>query len=103
YAGSCAGDAPSNNGQSTDPSVVVPRGGVGSILLHLPALNVKVWSGTLSVPGTAVSKPHVVLYDWGCGGSPPTQGGTPSIEWAPTTTTTGTLVDPGQPYGNYLV
>jgi Tfp pilus assembly protein PilV len=105
YAGSCPGDAPSQNGQSSDPSVVVPAGGNAPLLLHLPAILLSVYSGTPSVPGTPllVSKPHVILTDQNCGGSPPTQGGTPAIKHVPTTTATGSLADPGQPYGTYTL
>jgi hypothetical protein len=109
FAGSCKGasagqgDAPSAWGQPSDPTVTVTPGATVPLLIHLPALLVTVYSGTVSVPGAVVSHPHVVLYDYNCGGSPPTQGGSPPIEWAPATTTSGTLVDPGQPYGRYAV
>lgn len=103
YAGSCLSDAPSQNGQSSDPSVVVPQGGNAPVLLHLPAILLSVYSGTLASHGSLVSKPHVILTDQNCGGSPPTQGGSPAIEHVPTTTTTGSLADPGQPYGTYTV
>jgi Tfp pilus assembly protein PilV len=103
YAGSCTSDAPSQNGQSSDPSVVVPAGGNAPLLLHLPAILLSVYSGTPASHGTLVSKPHVILTDQKCGGSPPTQGGTPAIEHVPATTTTGSLSDPGQPYGTYTV
>jgi hypothetical protein len=103
YAGSCPGDAPSQNGQASDPSAVVPAGGNAPLLLHLPAIVLTVYSGTPASPGSPVSKPHVILTDQRCGGSPPTQGGTPAVEHVPTTTTTGTLADYGQPYGTYTV
>jgi len=103
YAGTCPGDAPSQNGQSSDPSVVAPQGGTASLLLHLPAILLTVYSGTSSSHDSLVSNPHGILTDQNCGGSPPTQGGSPAIEHVPTTTTTGSLSDPGQPYGTYTV
>jgi Tfp pilus assembly protein PilV len=103
YAGSCSADAPSANGQSSDPSVVVPAGGTASVVLHLPALLLKVYTGTSSLPGPLANTPHVVLYDLGCGGSPPTAGGSPPISNTIPTNTTGGLVDPGVPYGTYKV
>jgi Tfp pilus assembly protein PilV len=103
YAGSCPGDAPSQNGVASDPSVTVPPGGTGSLLLHLPAINLSVLSGTVTVPGSPVARPHVVLTDQNCGGSPPTQGGSPLIEHVLPTTTPGALVDPGQPFGTYTL
>jgi hypothetical protein len=104
YAGSCPGDAASQNGQVSDPSVVVPVGGNAPLLLHLPAMILSVYSGTSSSsPGTLVSKPHVILTDQNCGGSPPVKSGTPAIKHTPPTTTSGALADPGQPYGTYTV
>lgn len=103
YAGSCSADAPSANGQASDPSVVVPKGGTGSLVIHLPALLLKVYNGTSSVPGTPANTPHVVLYDQGCGGSPPTAGGSPAISNVVPSNSTGSLVDPGVPYGIYTV
>lgn len=117
YAGSCTsgssnslGDEPSSFSQ-TDATAAVTPGQTTNVVVHLPALLVTVYSGSYSSPGAVVSKPHVVLYDWYCGGSPPVYcsstcssgQGTPNIEWAPATTTSGTLVDPGQPYGDYMV
>jgi Tfp pilus assembly protein PilV len=103
YAGSCSADAPSANGQSSDPSVLVPAGGIANITLHLPALLLKVYTGKSTSPGSLASTPHVVLYDQGCGGSPPTAGGTPAISNVMQTNTTGGLTDPGVPYGIYTV
>ncbi len=103
YAGSCSADAPSANGQASDPSVTVAPGGIANLTLHLPALLLKVYTGTKTVPGALANTPHVVLYDQGCGGSPPTAGGSPAISNTIPTTTTGSLVDPGVPYGTYTV
>jgi Tfp pilus assembly protein PilV len=106
YAGSCSADAPSANGQGagSDPSLVVGPGQTASLLLHLPALNLTVWSGTSSlVPGSVVSNAHVVLTDQGCGGSPPTAGGSPPIERTLSTNPSGQLNNPGQPFGTFKV
>jgi hypothetical protein len=103
YAGSCAADAPSAFGQGPDPSAIVPQGAGVSLLLHLPALNLTVLSGTAASHDKAVSNAHVVLTDQGCGGNPPTAGGTPAIERTLSTNASGQLADPGQPFGTFTV
>ena len=86
-----------------DPSVVVPQGGTGSILLHLPSLNLTVYDGLPLFPPTPLAGAHVVLTDLGCGGNPPTAGGSPPIKRTLTTNLNGQLPNPGQPFGHFTV
>jgi hypothetical protein len=103
YAGSCTNDAPSEFGSGPDPSLVVPQGGTGSILLHLPPVNLTVYDGILTKPPVPLAGAHVVLTDQGCGGNPPVAGGSPAIKRTRTTNSSGQLADPGQPFGTFNV
>lgn len=104
YAGSCSADAPAANGQPSNPSVDVAPGGSATVQVTLPSLHLTVWSGTSSAsPGSRVISPHVVLYDQGCGGTPPTARGTPITERSLPTNGSGQLVNPGTPFGTFAV
>lgn len=97
YSGSCTADAPSSNGQSSDPTATVVAGQTTSLTIFQPALIVKVWQGKQSSPGSLVTTaPVVTLKDTGCG-----------VERYPATvvatSTNGALRDPGQAYGQYSV
>jgi len=50
-----------------------------NVQLQLPPLYLTVYSGSASNPGSPLLNAHVVITDQGCGGNPPTAGGTPSI------------------------
>jgi hypothetical protein len=102
YAGSCSADEP-RSFRARDPTAVVPPGGGANIQVQLPPLYVAVFSGTPSVPGLPMLNAHVVVTDQGCGGSPPTAGGTPLIERVFSTNALGQIANPGLPYGNYTV
>jgi prepilin-type N-terminal cleavage/methylation domain-containing protein len=104
YAGSCSNDAPSiNNSGLTDPTVLIPQGGSQSMTLTLPALWLTVWTGNSTSPGSPYSGATVVLTDLGCGGSPPSAGGSPAIKHTQTTNASGRLPYPGLPFGHYAV
>ena len=68
YAGTCASNTPPAGpmlGNST-----VPVGGAGTLAapgyIQLPSLQVTVWSGTSTVPGTRLSAAKVTAKDTGC-------------------------------------
>jgi type II secretory pathway pseudopilin PulG len=102
YAGSCSANEPRTY-HARDATAVVPPGGAGNVALQVPPLYLTVYSGTASTPGPALMNAHVIVTDQGCGGSPPTAGGSPSIKRAFMTNSSGQLTNPGLPYGNYTV
>jgi Tfp pilus assembly protein PilV len=102
YAGSCSANEPRTY-HARDPTAVVPPGGAASVALQVPPLYLTVYSGTASAPGPVLMNAHVIVTDQGCGGNPPTAGGSPSIERTFMTNSSGQLTNPGLPYGNYTV
>ena len=63
YAGSCTGnnpnpaDDPNSPGVPATASVVIPSGGNATATIQLPALNLKVWSGSSPVvPGSPINR-----------------------------------------------
>lgn len=102
YAGSCSADEPKTY-HGHDAAPVVPPGGTVNVQLQLPPLYLTVYSGTAANPGSPLKNAHVVITDQGCGGTPPTAGGTPLIERSFMTNSSGQLSNPGLPYGTYTV
>jgi hypothetical protein len=102
YPGSCSADEP-RAFHVRDPTVLVPPGAGANVQVQLPPLYVTVLSGTPSVPGLPMVNAHVVVTDTGCGGSPPTAGGSPLIKRVFSTNLSGQIANPGLPYGNYTV
>jgi Tfp pilus assembly protein PilV len=74
YAGSCEGDNPNPNNETSPPgaaamaSVIVPPGGSATTAtIQLPVLNLNVWSGSSSSsPGSRVKSAHVIVSDSNC-------------------------------------
>lgn len=102
YAGSCSADEPRTY-HGRDATTVVPPGGPANVQLQVPPLYLTVYSGTASSPGPVLMNAHVIVTDQGCGGNPPTPGGSPLIERTFMTNSAGQLTNPGLPYGNYTV
>jgi hypothetical protein len=102
YPGSCSADEP-RSFRVRDPTALVPPGAGANVQVQLPPLYVTVLSGTPSLPGSPMVNAHVVVTDQGCGGNPPTAGGTPLIERVFSTNASGQIANPGLPYGNYTV
>ncbi len=102
YPGSCSADEP-RTFRVRDPTALVPPGAGANVQVQLPPLYVTVLSGTPSLPGLPMVNAHVVVTDTGCGGNPPTAGGTPSVKRVFSTNSLGQIANPGLPYGTYTV
>ena len=97
YAGSCPADAPTANGQSSNPTLTVPSGGRAEGTLPLPpigSISVKTGTGSGS-PGSLLSGAEGTITDTGCA----TEGIT--VKRSFTTNSEGKLPYPGLPYGKY--
>lgn len=97
YAGTCNEDNPG----ASAPDVAigdakVPPGGKASVTVQLPPLNLTVWSGKESSPGSVVEGAKVKIVDNKCTGK-----GAQPLNY--TTNSNGHLLDPGLPYSNYKV
>jgi Tfp pilus assembly protein PilV len=90
YAGTCEADLPTNNGQSSNPSIVVEPGTTAKVSVPLAAINIKVLSSNKGLPETALQNAAVRLADTGCG----------TVRTFKTTST-GALLPPGMPFGAY--
>jgi type II secretory pathway pseudopilin PulG len=119
YAGTCTNDNPNlvSGGSVADKPATVTAGGNANVSLALPALVVKVYTGTSGSPGAEEALPsgwHVALTDTGCnvnyssannsGASLPAgQAALPLNASYPNlgANDTGILEYPGMPYGNY--
>ena len=116
YAGVCTSDDPSLLG-GTDGSASVTAGGTGAVNLTLPAMVVRLYSGTdtTSPETTLPTGGDLIVTDTGCNmryvgyttAPPPVSAGQAVL---PLTTTlgsgandTGLLKFPGMPYGQYTV
>ena len=102
YAGSCTDNNPNPDADPDAPaaaaaaSVVVPAGGTATATIELPALHLRVRSGTSSSdPGSPVNNANVTVTDQTCmvGGQP--------VERSLSTNAAGELPDPGLPAGVY--
>jgi Tfp pilus assembly protein PilV len=89
YAGTCAADLPTKNGQSSNPEIVVPPGKVGEATVALAPINVKVLEAK-GLPEKVISGATVLLEDTGC-----------KTVRKLTTTAAGALSHPGMPFGQY--
>jgi Tfp pilus assembly protein PilV len=97
YAGSCTEDNPGELApEAAIADVEVPPGGPATATIQLPPLNLTVWSGNESSPGTKVSGAPVKITDTKCSG----KGGQPLTY---TTNSEGHLAEPGLPYSTYEV
>jgi prepilin-type N-terminal cleavage/methylation domain-containing protein len=123
YAGSCTNDDPNlvSSGAASDSSASVTEGGNASPspAVVLPAMVVKLWSGTAAAPGSEQALPvawHVALTDTGCNVEyntannsaatlPAGQAALPLNAHYPSlgADDTGLLEYPGMPYGAYSV
>jgi prepilin-type N-terminal cleavage/methylation domain-containing protein len=118
YAGVCTSDEPAHFG-AIDGSAAVTAGGSASTALTLPAMVVRLYSGTSStVPGSEMTVPagaHLIVTDTGCNmryigytTTPPAVTSGQAVLPLITTLKTGLndaglLTYPGMPYGNYTV
>jgi prepilin-type N-terminal cleavage/methylation domain-containing protein len=122
YAGTCTSDNPNliSGGSVADQTATVTAGGTATqVNFTLPALVVKLYSGTSSSPGAEEALPagsHLVITDTGCGVRynaannaattlPAGQAALPLNASYPNlgANDTGILQFPGMPYGNYTV
>ncbi len=97
YAGSCPADAPTANGQSSNPTLTVPSGGRAEGTLPLPpisSISVKTGTGSGS-PGSLLSGAEGKITDTGCAAEGIT------VERSFKTNSEGKLPYPGLPYGKY--
>jgi prepilin-type N-terminal cleavage/methylation domain-containing protein len=118
WAGFCQNNEPSKFG-ATDGSATVAAGGTGTATLTLPAMVVRLYTGTsTATPGTEMTTlpagAHLVITDTGCAMSyrgytstPPTlangQVALPLTAVQAGANDTGLLEYPGMPYGSYTV
>jgi prepilin-type N-terminal cleavage/methylation domain-containing protein len=110
YAGVCTSDAPSVNG-GTNESVIITRGAGAGIAVQLPAIVIRIMSGTNEIPLPA--RASLVLTDTGCNmnyiaPAPATlSAGQATLQlnaaYGTGTSDTGILANPGMPYGRYQV
>jgi Tfp pilus assembly protein PilV len=97
YAGTCNEDNPGTSApDAAIPDAEVPPAGKASVTIQLPPLNLTVWSGKESSPGSVVSGAPVKVTDTKCSG----KGGQP-LNY--TTNSEGHLSEPGLPYSTYEV
>lgn len=89
WAGGCAGADPRQYGQST-PTTILGSAGTGSATLRVPALNIQVTRSGSPYPSARV---RITPATPGCG----------SVYDGGALTSSGSLQDPGQPYGDYHV
>ncbi len=114
YAGVCTSDEPTLFG-GTDGSANVTT---GTSTLTLPAMVVRLYSGTTTTPGSEIaltSPSHLVIKDTGCGmrymgytTTPPLVSTNQAVlplktAYGTGVNDTGLLKFPGMPYGNYTV
>jgi Tfp pilus assembly protein PilV len=97
YAGSCPADAPTVNGQSSNPTLTVPAGGRAEGTVPLPPVSsITVKDGTASgSPGSLLSGAAGTITDTGCAAEGIT------VKRAFTTNSEGKMPYPGLPYGKY--
>lgn len=101
YAGACTGNNPNPSGAANPPgaaaigTVTVPPGGSAPVSVQLPALNLTVWSGTSSSPGSKVTNARVTVKDDNC-----SIAGNP-VKRVYATNSGGALADPGLPWSQY--
>jgi Tfp pilus assembly protein PilV len=97
YAGSCPADAPTANGQSSNPTLTVPSGGRAEGTVALPPVSsIVVKSGTSSgTPGSLLSGAEGTITDTGC-----TAEGI-TVKRSFNTNSEGKMPYPGLPYGKY--
>ncbi|HEY5285854.1 MAG TPA: carboxypeptidase regulatory-like domain-containing protein [Solirubrobacteraceae bacterium] len=89
YAGTCAADLPTKNGQSKNPEVPVGPGKTGEVNVPLAPINIKVLESK-GAPEKIVSGATVLLEDTGC-----------KTVRTLTTTSAGALSRPAMPFGTY--
>ncbi len=94
YAGACEADLPPSSvieKNEVNSSVVVPRGGTGSITVTEPPISIEVMSGkSKASPGKPVENAIATLTDTGCG-----------TKHEMKTNAKGALTRPGAPFGKY--
>jgi len=90
YAGTCEADSPGKFGLEPT-TIVVPPGATGAGSVPLPAVNIRVMSGTSAgAPGVPVTSATGSTTDEGC-----------EVKRSFTTTSAGALPRPGLPFGKY--
>jgi Tfp pilus assembly protein PilV len=89
YAGTCAANLPTKNGQSKNQEILVAPGKVGETTVALAPINVKVLEAE-GLPEKIVSGATVILEDTGC-----------KTVRKLTTTPVGALSHPAMPFGTY--
>jgi Tfp pilus assembly protein PilV len=89
YAGTCAADLPTKNGQSLNPQIPVGPGKTGEVNVPLAPINIKVLEAK-GAPEKIVSGATVLLEDTGC-----------KTVRKLTTTLAGALNRPAMPFGTY--
>ncbi len=97
YAGTCNEDNPGTSAPDVAiGDALVPPGGKVSVTVQLPPLNLTVWSGKSSSPGSPVEGAKVKILDTKCKNK-----GAQPLEYV--TEASGHLPDPGLPYSTYEV
>jgi Tfp pilus assembly protein PilV len=90
YAGTCEADLPTNNGQPSNPEVLVTAGSPTEVSVPIAAINIAVNEGTKTAPGaTMTSGLTGTLTDTGC------------ETVRKFTAAAGKLPKPGMPFGTY--
>jgi prepilin-type N-terminal cleavage/methylation domain-containing protein len=117
YAGVCPSDDPNVIAGVTDPTATVPPGGPASVALTLPAMVVRLYSGSTVSNANEIKLPastKLTISDDGCnvdyisGLAAPAAGQANlpiNASYTPgsTVSNTGLLQYPGMPYGHYTV
>jgi hypothetical protein len=99
YAGNCTGNNPGTTAPAAAANVTIPRGASASpVTVTLPSLNLTVWKGTSTSPGSAASNARVTITDAnGC------NDGASPVKRVLTTNSSGKLDEPGMPFGTYTI
>lgn len=101
YAGTCEANEPSKNGQPENPSKEVLPNEIAPVTVPLPAVNIKVMSGSSAGPlqGIAVTEFLGSFEDTGCKNSE----GKDEVHKFPYTTNAAGELHKGMPYGSFLL
>jgi Tfp pilus assembly protein PilV len=92
YAGTCEADEPTENLQSGNPGIEVKPNETAAVTVPLPAINIKVMSGTSASPGSAVTEFLGSFEDKGCGNQ---------VHTFPYTTNAAGELHKGMPFGAF--
>jgi hypothetical protein len=114
WAGTCSANEPARF-SGTDPTATLTPGGSANVTVPVPAMIIKVYSGTSTSPGNEVLPSHLYIKDTGCGvrytgyldnASPLPTGQQAYVavnHLYANGTQNGVLMYPGMPYGTYNV